>query len=307
MLAAAAALAGCSAGGPAAFPDAASGAGPARAEAVAELRAAVWPAEGRERAVILALHGFGDAGDLTYGAAARYWARRGITTVAPDLRGFGANPSRKRWPGAERLVADAQAMSATLRARNPGVPIIVVGHSMGGGIALAAAAEGLDADALVLAAPAITGGEAINPAMRGIAWTMAATLPDRRWTGGDVVEIWPTDNLDALRRAAGDPRVIGDPSSRELYGLIRVMDLAAAGAPRVSLPTLTLIGAQDQLLDPVAIRAVHESAPGAAAFRLYPEGWHWLFRDLQAEAVWRDVADFALATRRRESALTAAR
>ncbi len=27
----------------------------------------------------------------------------------------------------------------------------------------------------------------------------------------------------------------------------------------------------------------------------YPQGWHLLFRDLQAERVWRDVADWVLA------------
>jgi len=31
---------------------------------------------------------------------------------------------------------------------------------------------------------------------------------------------------------------------------------------------------------------------GDVTFRRYPEGWHLLFRDLQARAVWRDVADW---------------
>ncbi len=299
ILAAALALAACAAGGPMDPPGPQAARGAAPGQSLADLRVSRWPAQGRERAIILALHGFGDAGDLTYDAAARYWAGRGITTVAPDLRGFGGNPSRKRWPGAEALAADAQALARELRARNPGVPIVVVGHSMGGGVALAAAARGIDAEALVLAAPAIAGGDALNPAVRGAAWAMAAAAPDRRWTGGEVVEIWPTDNIAALRRTAEDTRVISDPSSRELYGLIQVMDAARAGAPRVTLPTLTLMGANDQLLDPATIRAVHDTAPGAVDFRLYPEGWHWLFRDLQAEGVWRDVADFALAIERR--------
>jgi acylglycerol lipase len=253
-----------------------------------------WPSRGPTRAVILALHGFGDSGELTFSAAADYWAGRGIAVYAPDQRGFGANDSRKRWPGVDALVADAMAVAAAVRERHPGVPLVVVGHSMGGGVALAAAAEGMDADALVLAGPAIAGGDALNPLLRAGGWAIATALPERRWTGAGLVEIRPTDNDAALRLVGGDPRHFGDPSSRELYGLVRVMDEAAEAAPDVGLPTLTLMGAKDEVLQPERVREMHGRIPGAAGFRLYPDGWHWLFRDLQAERVWRDVADFVL-------------
>ena len=253
-----------------------------------------WPGRQPTRAVILALHGFGDAGDLTFEGAARYWAGRGIAVYAPDQRGFGGNASRRQWPGPEALVEDAVALAAQVRRAHPGLPLVVVGHSMGGGTALAAAARGMDADALVLAGPAIAGGDALNPLLRAGGWAMAFAAPERRWTGEGLIEIWPTDNMDALRRVAADPRHFADPSSRELYGLVRLMDAAAAAAPLVDTPTLTLMGAHDEVLRPDLVRRIHDRIPGAVDFRLYPEGWHWLFRDVQAERVWRDVADFVL-------------
>jgi acylglycerol lipase len=258
----------------------------------------VWPAEGPTRAVILALHGFGDTGVRTYGGAAPYWTSRGIAVYAPDQRGFGLNPSRQRWPGADILIDDAVAIAATLRRAHPGVPLVVVGHSMGGGVALAAAARGLDADALVLAGPAIAGGGALSPAMRAGGWAIATVAPDRRWTGDGLVSITPTDNRDALAAAAGDPARFDNPSSRELYGLVHVMDRAAEAAPRVTLPTLTLMGSHDEILRPAQVRTVHDRIPGRVGFIEYPEGWHWLFRDHQAERVWSDVADFVLSASR---------
>lgn len=287
-------LAGCAGYGPA--PVAASRS-PDAAALPERLALRVWQPQGAPRAVILALHGFGDTGELTFGPAAAYWTTRGLAVYAPDQRGFGANASRKRWPGPDALVADAVALSREVRARHPGAPLIVAGHSMGGGVALAAAAEGLEADALVLAGPAIAGGAALNPALRAGSLALAAVAPDKRWTGGGLVRIQPTDNIPAIRRALADARHFGDPSSRELYGLVRVMDRAAAAAPRVTIPTLTLMGARDEVLRPVQVRAVHATIPGARAFLEYPEGWHWLFRDLQAARVWRDVADFALTIR----------
>ncbi len=295
LLAALLCLAACAAG-PAGGPAPAARARPVAGAPADPDRLALraWPSRGPARAVILALHGFGDAGDLTYDAAAAYWAGRGIAVYALDQRGFGGNASRKRWPGVDALIADAIAAARDIRRRHPGLPLVVVGHSMGGGVALAAAAEGMDADALVLAGPAIAGGDALSPLARSAAWTLASALPDTRWTGRGIVEIRPTDNPAALRRVVADPRHFGDPSSRELYGLVALMDRAAADAPRSRIPTLTLMGAHDEVLEPERVAAVARTIPGNAGFILYPDGWHWLFTDLQADRVWRDVADFAL-------------
>ena len=257
-----------------------------------------FPAEGRPQAVILALHGYGDAGDLTFGRAAAAWAARGIAVHAPDQRGFGANPSRRHWPGVDALAADALAEARALRRRYPGLPLTVVGHSMGGGVALVAAGLGLDADGLVLAGPAIAGGEALGEAARTAARLLAAALPDRRWTGGGIVRIQPTDDLEAQRAVIADPRHYGDPSSRELYGLVLLMDRAAEAAPAVHIPTLVLMGAHDEVLRPEAVERIARRIPGLTRYVLYPRGWHWLFRDRQSPRVWADVGDFALGVTR---------
>jgi len=250
------------------------------------------------QAVILALHGYGDAGDLTFGRAAAAWTPRGIAVYAPDQRGFGTNPSRRHWPGVDALAADAIVQARALRQRYPGLPLTVVGHSMGGGVALVAAGLGLDADGLVLAGPAIAGGEALGEVTRSAARILAAALPERRWTGAGIVRIQPTDDLEVLRAVAADPRHYGDPSSRELYGLVLLMDRAAEAAPAVHIPTVVLMGAHDQVLAPEAVERIARRIPGLTRYVLYPRGWHWLFRDRQSPRVWADVGDFALGVTR---------
>lgn len=254
-----------------------------------------WDTTGPPRAVILALHAFGDAGTLAFDDAATYWADRGIAVYALDQRGFGGNASHRRWPGPQTLVADAVTVSQRVSQRHPGRPLVIVGHSMGAGVALAGVPAGLRADGLVLAGPAIAGGDALNPVYRAGAWALAATLPEKRWTGGDLVRIRVSDNAEALARVNRDPRFFGDPSSRELYGLVQLMDAAAAAAPAVSIPTLTLMGVHDEVLRPDQVRQIHDRIPGASGYILYPQGWHWLFRDLNGAQVWTDVADFVLA------------
>lgn len=254
-----------------------------------------WSPGGRPRAVILALHGFGDHGSSTFGRAAEAWAGEGIATIAPDQRGFGRNLSRGRWPGADGLVADASGFAAQVRARFPCTPLTVLGHSMGGGVVLAAAGRGLDADALVLAAPAIWGGDRLNPIHRLVAWLAASVVPEERFSGRGVVRIQASDNLEALRALGSDPLYLSPPSAREIFGLVRVTDRAEQAAARVDLPALMLLGGKDQIVPERSVRQVFDTLQGPRRVIDYPDGWHLLFRDLQAENVWRDVAAWALA------------
>lgn len=253
-----------------------------------------WLPEGAPRGVILAFHGYGDYGHLTFRRAAEYWQAQGLAVIAVDQRGFGRNRSYGFWPGAEGLIADAVKTSTQVRARFPDVPLTAVGHSMGGGVVTAAAADGLAADRLVLAGPAIWGGSLLNPFYRVSAWLAAAVVPERRFSGRGVVKIQASDNIDALRELSRDERYLSPPSARELHGLVRLTDLAEAAAPRVEVPALMLLGEKDQIVVNGAARATFGRFAGPRQIIEYEDGWHLLFRDLQAERVWRDVADWAL-------------
>ncbi|MEM6489608.1 MAG: alpha/beta fold hydrolase, partial [Pseudomonadota bacterium] len=250
--------------------------------------------EAGPRLVLLALHGYGDYGLSTYAGPGPAWAAAGITVYAPDQRGFGRGPTRGAWPGADALVADAIAFAETLRARHPGVPLALLGHSMGGGVALAAA-PAVQPDALVLVAPAIWGGATLNPMQRIAAWLAAATVPDRRFTGDGLVEIQASDNIEALRALGQDPAYLGAPSAREILGLVRVLDRAAAAADRAEGPALLLLGARDEIVPAGRARARFARVEGPRRTVEYAEGWHLLFRDCQAPRVWADVAAWLLA------------
>ncbi len=256
------------------------------------LALSVWEPAGAPRAVVLAVHGFGDYGPSTFAGPAEFWAGRGFLVYAYDQRGFGRNASRGRWPGAEALIADFRAVAAALRARHPGLPLFVVGHSMGGAVALAGLAEGGGTDGLILAAPAAQGGAMLPLPWRAAAWAGALLFPETRWTGEGIVTIRASDNDAALIALGRDPLYLGRPSSRELFGLVRLMDRAVAAAPRLSLDSLTLYGERDEVAERDAVLALHEALGGEKALILYPEGWHLLFRDLQRERVWRDAAEW---------------
>ncbi|MEM6934620.1 MAG: alpha/beta fold hydrolase, partial [Pseudomonadota bacterium] len=223
--------------------------------------------------------------------AGKYWASAGLTTVAYDQRGFGRNTSRSFWPGADGLIADLKSVARDLRRKHPCKPLILLGHSMGGGVTLAASPE-LDVDGLILAAPAIWGGEELNPFHRLAAWIAATAVPDTRFTGEGVVRIQASDNIEMLRELGRDPLYLRPPSAREIWGLVRITDMAEAASIDMRVPALLLLGEKDQIVPKRAVRRVFNQGDGPRQVVVYPEGWHLLFRDLQAETVWEDVANW---------------
>lgn len=255
------------------------------------LRLHIWPAQGEEDLIIVAVHGYGDHATSTYEDAAALWAENGATVYAYDQRGFGRNRSRGSWPGPQMLIDDLAQVLETVADRHPRTPLVLVGHSMGGGVSLATVGEGLapQVDALVLLAPAVWGGEHMPGYLRLATWFATVLAPDMRLTGAGLVNVKPTDNEDLLKQLAADPWFLKYPSPREYMGVIRLMDRARAAAPMLETPVLVMWGAQDMIVPGDAVRTAVDLMPEPKTYVEYPEGWHMLLRDNQGEAVRADV------------------
>src|SRR5690242_8247260 len=100
-----------------------------------------WDAQGaKPRAVIVALHGMSDYSNA-FDMPGKVWAKLGITTLAYDQRGFGRSDKPGIWAGADVMRADLNDAVAAAKARYPGVPVFVLGESMGGAVVLTALAS----------------------------------------------------------------------------------------------------------------------------------------------------------------------
>jgi alpha-beta hydrolase superfamily lysophospholipase len=108
----------------------------------------------------VALHGFNDY-RASFAELGRYAARRGILVEAYDQPGFGARTDRGSWPGTQALVAALDHAILEVRRRHPGVPLYVLGESMGAAVAMLALARPTapPVDGLILVAPAVWNGQ----------------------------------------------------------------------------------------------------------------------------------------------------
>lgn len=242
------------------------------------------------RAVIVALHGFNDY-RTEFDMAAQWWMRHGVTTYAYDQRGFGGAPHRGVWPGSDILTDDARSMIGLVRKAHPGLPVYLLGMSMGGAVALelAGAEQPLDVDGVILAAPAVWGWSSLNPIYKSALWLAAHTVRANKMTGQGL-GVKASDNIEMLRALGRDPMIIHETRTDAVYGLVSLMEGGYRAAARVRLPVLLLYGACDEVIPEKPVREVIAALPGPTRVAIYPNGYHMLLRDLQAQTVWRDIA-----------------
>ncbi|MBS1994956.1 MAG: alpha/beta fold hydrolase [Cyanobacteria bacterium SZAS LIN-2] len=114
-----------------------------------------WIPVNKPQEVLLCVHGLGFS-SASFSQFGRVMAGHGFAVYALDVRGFGEWMHRKGEAQVdfEACLSDVEAALRVLRKTYPGVPIVMVGESMGGAIALAASSRHPDlVDALISCVP----------------------------------------------------------------------------------------------------------------------------------------------------------
>ena len=249
------------------------------------------------RAVIVALHGMSDYSEA-FEMPGPWWAAHGITTIAYDQRGFGHAPDTGIWAGGDAMRRDLADCVAAARAKYPGVPVFALGESMGGAVVLSAlaGAEPPRVDGVILAAPAVWSRDDMPASYRITLWLGAHLVP---WmhVSGNGLHIVPSDNIPMLRRLSRDPVFQHDARIDQIYGLVNMMDSARSAPENLKTPPpiLLLHGEKDQIVPLDSTRAELAALGPRAESRDYPNGYHMILRDLDAETVWKDVDDWVIA------------
>jgi alpha-beta hydrolase superfamily lysophospholipase len=248
-----------------------------------EIAMYAWPNPGARHIVILA-HGYGEhLGRYHY--VAEFLIDRGAVVAGPDHMGHGrSGGDRVVITDYDLVVDDLHSVVTRVRQRYPGLPLVLVGHSMGGMIgARYAQRHGDELAGLVLSGPVLG------------TWTAATDL-----LGLDEI---PDDPLDVstLSRDPGvgevysaDDLVWHGPFKRPtLQGLDAGLKTINAGPKLGALPTLWLHGEDDQLVPLSETRAGIEALQFSALEEvIFPEARHEVFNETNKDEVLTKAADF---------------
>ncbi|GGJ55365.1 alpha/beta fold hydrolase [Streptomyces brasiliensis] len=242
-----------------------------------------WP-HPRPRYVALVAHGYGEHMGRYAGLAAAL-AGHGAAVFGPDHIGHGKSAGeRVVIEDFEDVVTDLHAVAAPARAAHPGLPVVLVGHSMGGLIAARYAQRyGARLTALVLSGPVIGTWE----------------LPGRLLALDEIPDTPISPRALSRDPAVGaayaaDPLVWHGPMKRPtLEAFVRTLDTVERAGDVGSLPLLWLHGGDDRLVPlPGSRPGVERLGSGRATERIYAGARHEVFHETNKEEVFADLTAF---------------
>ncbi len=248
------------------------------------------------------VHGLGEHSGRYQHLAARF-TPLGATVYAMDQRGHGRSGGKRgHAPSLDALLDDIDAV--VLRARaDDGSPVVLIGHSFGGLLAIAYALKHADhIDRAIFSAPLLKVKQRVPAWKRALSTVLPRIAPGMTFSNEVDASLLSHDPGNGPAYTS-DP-LVHDHITAGLYG-----DTIARGeefimrAPELRVPFLLMQGRDDQIVDPVGSqRFFARAAAPDRAFCLYPGLYHEIFNELDREKVFQDIESWL--TQRTDGHLT---
>ena len=249
-----------------------------------------WLPDGSPRAVVLLVHGLGEhSGRYVHVADALVDA--GYAVHALDHRGHGKSSGARAFVRSfDEFLRDLHQFRGLVEREHAGTPLFVLGHSMGGTIAMEYVLGNQDGIAgLVLSGPALQVGDDFSRVQLGVLGLIAKVAPRLRPQGlsADAISRDPA----VVTAYRNDPLVhTGKISAGLGAALIGAMQSFPDRYDELRLPILVLHGTDDQLADVAGSRELEAMATGADLTAHYYDGlYHEVFNEPEQDRVLADL------------------
>ncbi len=250
------------------------------------------PAETPSRGMVLIVHGLGEhAGRYDHvGERLNSW---GFAVRSYDQYGHGESDGK---PGA--LPSDgfllenlAELIDTTRRHLEPRLPLILMGHSLGGLVAARLVSMNLrPVDALVLSSPALDAG--MNAFQKLLVAVLPRLAPDLR-VGNGLDARYLSHDAGVVQAYRDDPLVHDRISARLARFIAEAGPAVLASAPHWRVPTLLLYAGDDRLVNPDGSRRFAAAAPAdVVSAHAFDTLYHEIFNEVEREAVFTVLKDW---------------
>lgn len=249
-----------------------------------------WLPDGEARAVILLFHGLGEHSGR-YAHVAEVLTAAGYAVHALDHRGHGRSEGTRTFVKRyDEFQADISQFRDMVESEHPALPVVVLGHSMGGNLAMGHVLDHqAGVKALVLSGPALQLGDSLPKWQVGILLFIARIAPKLRPQGLDSSTI--SRDAKVVEAYRSDPLVYTGKISAGLgAALIRAMRSFPPRYASLRLPMLLLHGTHDLLADIGGTRELERMAVNAQVTSHYYEGlYHEVFNEPEQAQVLADL------------------
>jgi alpha-beta hydrolase superfamily lysophospholipase len=249
-----------------------------------------WAAdEGPARGVVVIVHGFGEHSGR-YEHVARRLVAEGYVTYALDHRGHGRSQgTRAVIDRLANAVSDIDQLVVLAGDAHPGLPVFMLGHSMGGLLAVQYALEHQDRLAGLVLSGALAALDAAPAPARLIARVLSVLAPGAGLIALDASLVSRDPQVVAAYRA--DPMVHhGKLPARTVAELIAAGQRFPELVAEIRVPTLIMYGSEDRLCPPSGSVMLGERI-GAADITVIPyEGlYHEILNEPEQQTVLDDM------------------
>ena len=252
-----------------------------------------WHPQGHPRGVVVLVHGLRDH-SARYAAFAERLVSDGYAVYAFDLRGHGRSGGGRVWvDDFEDYLRDLDQFVTEVRAAEPGVPLFLFGHSMGGAIVTLYTIERHPTLAgLVLSAPALAVGPEVTGFKRGATNFFSVIIPGLAVFSLDASGF----SRDPAVRAADerDPLIEhGNGPARTASQLLHAIDRIQSHMSQIDVPVLALHGTADRITPPAgSAQLVARAHNPDRTLHTYPGVYHDLLHEPESAQITNDIVQW---------------
>lgn len=244
------------------------------------------PATQKARGTALLVHGLGEHMGR-YAHVAQHLNDWGFAVRGYDHVGHGLSTGERGvLPTDNSMLNDlAKVIAQTRQSMQIGLPLVLMGHSMGGGVVgRYVSLNKSSVDALVMSSPALDPG--LNMVQKLLLATLPKIAPNLRIGNG----------LDAnfiSHDAAAVAAYVADPLGHDRITPRLAQVIATSGAATIqaasqwTTPTLLMFAGEDKLVSPEGSRAFAASAPNCVTTHAFEHMFHELFNETDQAQVFK--------------------
>lgn len=247
-----------------------------------------WRPDSAPRGVVVIVHGF-NSHSGQYGWVAEQFVASGLAVYALDLRGRGKSDGERFYvQHFADYVSDVAKMVQIAKAREPGLPVFLLGHSAGGVVSCIYTLEnqpeltGLICESFAHQVPAPDFVLAVLKGLSHIA-PHAHVLKLKNEDFSRDPKVVAAMNADPLIEHETQP-------TQTVAEMVRADERLKAEFPKITLPVLILHGTEDKATRPSGSQLFFDRAGSAdKTLKLYEGHFHDLLADVDKEIVVADI------------------
>ena len=237
------------------------------------------------RGLVVIVHGLGEHAGR-YDHVAERLNSWGFAVRSYDQHGHGESDGKPGALPSDTFLLDnlAELLDTSRRRMDPRLPLVLMGHSLGGLVAARLVSLNLrQVDGLVLSSPALDAG--MNAFQKLLVSVLPRLAPDLR-VGNGLNAQYLSHDAGVVQAYRDDPMVHDRISARLARFIADAGPAVLASAPQWRVPTLLLYAGADHLVNPEGSRAFAAAAPpGVVSAHCFEGLYHEIFNEVDREAV----------------------